>query len=120
VGLICVLNVAHAGLTSGFAGHAKKQWAIGGFKENMKECERCHTTENITKHHLHRPNDGTILFLCQSCHDKEHEIIRKENSESAELRISVFERRIRRAKRRIKRDTKIIQETEKKLLGVVE
>lgn len=84
----------------------------------MKVCERCCTTENITKHHLHRPNDGTILYLCQSCHDKEHEIIRKENSESLEMRINVFKRRIRRAKRRIKRDTKIIEETEQKLVSI--
>jgi len=81
----------------------------------MKECERCGSKENITKHHLHRPNDGTILFLCQSCHDKEHEIIRGENSSSLEKRIQVLERRVRRAKRRIKRDIKIISETEEKL-----
>jgi len=81
----------------------------------MKECERCHTTENITKHHLHRPNDGTILYLCQSCHDIEHGIIRKENAESLETRIQLFKRRLRRVKRRIKRDTKIIAETERLL-----
>lgn len=73
-----------------------------------KECARCHTTENITKHHLHNPNDGTILYLCQSCHDKEHGTMRHEDANS-------WKRRIRRAKRRIKRDTKIIQESEQKL-----
>jgi len=73
-----------------------------------KECEKCHTTENITKHHLHQPNDGTILFLCQSCHDKEHGIERNED-------VNSLKRRIKRAKRRINRDTKIIKEAEEKI-----
>ena len=79
----------------------------------MKKCAKCGKTENLTKHHIHGNNTGPFIYLCQVHHDEEHGIQRKEN-------MSSFKRRIQRAKRRIKRDTKIIEEAEANLRELVE
>jgi len=74
----------------------------------MKECVRCNSTEQVNKHHVFGSGKGEHIFLCQTCHDEIHGIERKEDVKS-------LERRIRRAKKRIKRDNRIIEETRKKL-----
>jgi len=40
-----------------------------------KACAECGATENLTKHHLNGKHNGepnNTVFLCRSCHDKQH------------------------------------------------
>ena len=71
-------------------------------------CVECGTYENMTKHHINGGGKGPSNHLCRDCHDKKHGIKRHEN-------IVHFEKRIRRAERRIRRDSKIIVETERQI-----
>ena len=41
----------------------------------MKVCEVCGSTKKVTKHHM---LNGAIMILCRDCHDKQHDIKRKE------------------------------------------
>ena len=75
----------------------------------MRVCAWCGSTENITKHHIngrHGLGPVRLVYLCRDCHNDAHGIRPKDD------KFKVLKRRIRRAKRRIKRDTKILTEAE--------
>lgn len=74
----------------------------------MKQCEKCGSTEKVTRHHVDGGGEGIWVYLCEACHDEEHGITRHEDEKA-------LQRRIRRARRRIRRDTKIVEETEAQL-----
>jgi len=81
------------------------------YNPHLGTCEKCKRQKvHITKHHINGSGKGSTINLCQDCHDEIHGIKRKEN-------VTALERRIRRAKRRIKRDTKILEQTEVQLKG---
>ena len=72
----------------------------------MKACCRCGETRWLTRHHVY-PKDNMVstpkqhatspkIILCRACHDKEHGIVYTEK---------ILERIIKRAKRRIKKES---------------
>jgi len=79
------------------------------YDSHLGTCQKCKRQKvHISKHHINGSGKGPTIDVCQSCHDKIHGIQRKED-------VTSLERRIRRAKRRIKRDTKILEETKVQL-----
>lgn len=74
-----------------------------------RECEKCHTKENITEHHIHGKHKGPKKYLCRPCHDEEDGMNKRKETANR------YKRLIRRALRRLERDIKIVEEAEQKL-----
>ena len=68
-----------------------------------RQCQKCGSTEKVTKHSIAGNHKAPFVYLCQSCHDEEHGITRHDDIKSVK-------RRMRRAKHRVKRDLKIMEE----------
>lgn len=78
-----------------------------------RECEKCHTTKNITEHHPEGSHKGSKVYLCRPCHDEEDGMNPRRKD------VNACERRIRRALRRLERDIRIVEEAEVQL-GILE
>lgn len=74
----------------------------------MKACVTCGTEKKLTQHHVNGGGKGVFIPLCEHCHQEVH----------GNIETTVVEnglRRVRRARRRIMRELKIIEATQKML-----
>ena len=83
---------SHAVINTPPASQAEKQRAHG--LVNMRQrrgtiivpncCQKCGTTGRLDKHHDDYSRPGDVIFLCRSCHMKQH-LTKKRQSTSTEV-----------------------------------
>lgn len=79
-----------------------------------KQCVRCGSKTNLTKHHYNGNSKGPWDWMCRTpCHDLEHEMLPRKMQNHEEVERKKAERRVCRAQKRIERDMKFVQSTPK-------